>query len=516
VGDRGAGRAGAYSWSGLAAPVGKGCVSCAGGLVIGARRKNWRRARALRLATGLLATVFACGLSGGLGARQALADTLAEAMAAAYLGNPVLQGERARQRATDEQVPQALSGWRPTVILRGDGGFEQDRRRAEGSLPPPGDDFGLTTTTSGDNTPARFAIGLSQPIFRGFKTVSETERAEANVAAGQQDLLGVEQQVLLDATAAYMDVVRAREIVTLRERNVEALAEQLRGAQARFNVGEITRTDVEQARARLSRAEADLAVARANLAAAAAFYVQVIGHAPATLRYPAIPTLVPASLDEALAMANQLNPLLLSAAFNAEAARHQIDFVQADLLPSVSLEAEFRASHEPQPGTRSSQAGSVLGVLQVPLYQAGRVSSEVREAKQLASQARIQIIEAGRSVRESVVRTWNVFVSSAETIEALQAQVTANELALEGVTQEALVGTRTTLDVLDAVQELVQSQVDLANARRDRVVAAYQLIATTGRLTAPNLALAVPYYDPDGHYLKTRNRVFGVTTETVD
>jgi outer membrane protein len=374
----------------------------------------------------------------------------------------------------------------------------------------------VTDTNSGDNTPARFAIGLSQPIFQGFRTVRETERAEANVAAGQQDLLAVEQEVLLDATAAYMDVVRDREIVALRQRNVGALSEQLRGATARFDVGEITRTDVEQARARQSLAQAELSVARANLAAAVAFYVQVVGHAPGTLGYPRITDLVPSSLEEALALANELNPVILAAAFNAEAARHQIGFVQADLLPSVSLEAEFRASHNPSPGVLSSEAGTVLGVLQVPLYQAGRVSSRVREAKQIASQRRIQIIEAGRAVRESVVRTWNIYVSSADTIESLQDQVAANELALEGVNQEALVGTRTTLDVLDAERELVLSQVSLVNARRDRVVAAYQLIATTGRLTAPNLGLAVPYYDPDGHYLSTRGRFFGVTTDTVD
>jgi TolC family type I secretion outer membrane protein len=313
-----------------------------------------------------------------------------------------------------------------------------------------------------------------------------------------------------------MDVVRFREIVTLRQRNVGALGEQLRGADARFSVGEITRTDVEQAKARLSLSHAQLAVARANLAASAATYVRVVGRAPGTLGYPALPSLVPASLDEALAIADRLSPEILAAAFNAEAARHQIDFVQAELLPRLSLEAEFRATHDPSPQVLNSEQGTVLGVLEVPLYQAGRVSSQVREAKQVASQRRIQIIEAGRAVREAVVTTWNIFVSSAETIASLQDQVSANQLALEGVTQEALVGTRTTLDVLDAEQDLVGSQVALVDARRARVVAAYQLIAATGRLTAANLALAVPYYDPDVHYDATRYRAYGVNTDTVD
>jgi hypothetical protein len=282
------------------------------------------------------------------GRAMAAADTIAEAMASAYLGNPTLQAERARQRATDEQVPQALSGWRPTVVLRVDGGYEWGRSTTEGpaAVPVP-DPPTVTRTTSGDNTPARVSIGLSQPIFRGFRTVSETARAEANVAAGGQILLAVEQQVLLDASVAYMNVLRDREIVVMRQRTVEALGEQQRGAQARFDVGEITRTDVEQARARLSRAEAELAAARANLAASAALYVQVIGHAPGTLRYPEVSARVPRTLEEALAIANRLNPQLLAAAFNAEAARHQIDFVQADLLPSISLEADFRATRDP-------------------------------------------------------------------------------------------------------------------------------------------------------------------------
>jgi outer membrane protein len=432
-------------------------MTCAGYVVSGGRRSIGARRGLCACPPGLWRCLSRAGFGGG----QARADTLAEAMAAAYLGNPVLQGERARQRATDEQVPQALSGWRPTVTLSGDGRLRmgQEHRRNGSGIPrrrptTPTDDQELTTTPRHD-----FAIGLSQPIFRGFRTVSETARAEANVAAGQQTLLAVEQKVLLDATAAYMDVLRDRESWRCASATSRLWASSFAAPNARFNVGEITRTDVEQASARLSLAQAELAVARANLAAAAAFYVQVVGHAPGTLLYPQLPLWSRRASMRRWPRPIELNPEILAAAFNAEAARHQIGVVQADLLPRVSLEAEFRASHEPNAGVLSSQAGSVLGVLQVPLYQAGRVSSQVREAKQVASQRRIQIIEAGRAVREAVVRTWNVFQSSAETIASLEAQVAANELALEGVGQEALMGTRTTLDVLDAEQELVLSQV---------------------------------------------------------
>jgi outer membrane protein TolC len=226
--------------------------------------------------------------------------------------------------------------------------------------------------------------------------------------------------------------------------------------------------------------------------------------------------LVPKSLEEALALADRLNPQILAAAFNADAARHNIDLAVGALLPTISLEAEYRAARQPDLSVIKNEHAAVLGVLQMPLYQAGRVASQVREAKQVASQRRIEIVEAGRAVREAVVRTWNIFIAAGETIESLRAQVAANELALEGVRQEAQVGTRTTLDVLDAERLLVTSQVSLVTAQREQIVAAYQLIAATGRMTARNLRLPVAAYEPDEHYLKTRGRWIGIGTDTVD
>lgn len=466
---------------------------------------RWRLALRFALGAGAVALSLATGHMGPAGAQE----TIAGALALAYGGNPTLQADRARQRATDELVPQALSGWRPTVIANGDTGYESHSSRIKTS-------DGNSLTSTGDHNPLRFAIGLSQPIFRGFRTVSETAAAEATVAAGQQNLLAVEQEVLLNAATAFMDVLRDRAVILLRQRNVTALGEQLRAAQARFDVGEVTRTDVEQGRAASSLAEAELAVARANLAASVAFYVQMIGRQPGSLRYPPVSPLVPKSLDEALALADRLNPQILAAAFNADAARYNIDLAVGALLPTISLEAEYRAARQPDLSVTKNQHAAVLGVLQMPLYQAGRVASEVREAKQVASQRRIEIVEAGRAVREAVVRTWNIFVAAGETIESLRAQVAANELALEGVRQEAQVGTRTTLDVLDAERLLVTSQVSLVTAQRDQIVAAYQLIAATGRMTARNLRLPVAAYEPNEHYLKTRGRWIGIGTDTVD
>lgn len=429
------------------------------------------------------------------------AETIASALASAYEGNPTLRAERARQRATDEQVPQALSGWRPTVIANGDGGVEWS---------------GVHPGTNHRTAPATASVNLSQPIFRGFKTVSSTRLAEANVAAGRQNLLAVEQEVLLDGATAFMNVLRDRAIVDLRIKNVSVLSEQLKASQVRFDVGEITRTDVEQSRARLSLSQAELAVARANLQSSIAFFVRVIGRSPTALVYPKISKRVPKNLEAAVAQAERINPNILLAAFNEEAARHNIDFVRGDLFPVLSLEAGYQISREPNPGTHSADQGTILGTLTVPLYQAGRVGSQIREAKHVASQRRIEIVEASRSVREAVVRSWHILISAAQTIEALRTQVSANQLALEGVRQEALVGTRTTLDVLDAEQELVNSQVSLVSAQRDQIVAAYQLIAAIGRMTARDLGLDVEYYDPESNYLEVRNKWFGTSVNTVD
>jgi TolC family type I secretion outer membrane protein len=436
-----------------------------------------------------------------LAAPASAAETIAAAMAAAYSGNPTLRAERARQRATDEQVPQALSGWRPTVVGNGDSGFQWQK---------------IDSSKWSDTTPSNLSINLTQPIFNGFKTVTGTRIAEATVNAGRQNLLAVEQQVLLDAATAFMNVLRDRAIVGLRQRNVEVLTEQLRASRVRFEVGEITKTDVEQSRARLSLSEAELAVAKANLEASIAFFVRAIGHSPGSLTYPKISKRLPKNLPAAIATAERLNPQILLAAFNEEAARYSIDFVTGDLLPSLSLEAAYQYSREPNTTIKNLNEGTVLGSLTVPLYQGGRVGSQVREAKQVASQRRIEILEASREVREAVVRTWHIFVAAGQTITSLRTQVAANQLALEGVRQEALVGTRTTLDVLDAEQELVNSQVSLVSAQRDQIVAAYQLIASTGQMTARNLGLSVEYYDPEENYRNVRHKWGGTEADTID
>jgi TolC family type I secretion outer membrane protein len=462
------------------------------------------------LLTALALTAF-CVFLGGT-TKPAAAESLGEALAAAYEGNPTLRAERARQRATDEQVPQALSGWRPIVNIEAQLAYDiNDVDNAQANF------FNASPNEPVETYPAGVRINLAQPIFRGFRTVEATARAEATVRAGRQNLLAVEQQVLFNTVQAYMNVLRDRQIVRLLERNVAALQEQLDAAQTRFNVGEVTRTDVAQARSRLAEAQSGLSTARFNLVTSTANYTNVVGHPPGKLAYPKIAKL-PKTLELAVEIADRLNPNILSAAFIEDAAIHEIEVQRGSLLPEISLEASASENTDDLRGEPlvDVQNLTVAGVVTVPLYQAGSVYSAVRQSKQVASQRRIQVVEAGRNVREAVVSSWDAVQTTYRNIALRKVQVSAAQLALEGVRQEYLVGSRTTLDVLNAEEELNNARIALAQEERDLIVAAYQVLGSIGKLTAQNLRLNVDYYDVEENYLKVRNKWFGTHADTVD
>lgn len=423
-----------------------------------------------------------------------MAETLAQALKSAYMKHPGLEADRARQRGVDEGVSQAVSGWRPTIVANGDAGVQKS------------DSTGFKSVKT---NPAGFSITLTQPVFNGFKTVAGTKQAEAFVNAGRQQLLAFEQSVLLDSVIAYMGVIRDQRIVHLRRQNVSFLISQLSASKARFSVGEITRTDVAQSRARLASSRSELAVARSNYAASVASYIRVIGHQPSKLRFPAISRRMPRSLQVALATAARTSPTILAAAFNHRAAKENIKVLRGDLLPTLSIQAQYSLRSEPSSTIKRTGTGTLQGVLSVPLYQAGRVYSQVRQAKQQASESQLQILDSRRQVRQAVVSTWNAYVASREAITSTKAQVSANALALSGVRQEAMVGSRTTLDILDAKRELVNSQVQLATAQNNEIVSAYQLIAATGQMTVRNLRLSVPVYDPSVNANHVRGKLFG-------
>jgi TolC family type I secretion outer membrane protein len=397
-------------------------------------------------------------------------------------------------------VPQALSGWRPTVIV-------------DGSLSNEWSDSNVGPST--EFSPKSFSIGLSQPIFRGFKTINGTKSAEANVEAGKQGLLAAEQDILFQAIQAYMNVIRDRQVVVLRQKNVDVLKKQLGAADEQLKVGEITRTDVAQARAGVSEAQSNLAFAKSNLAASVANYVNVVGHKPGNLKYPKL-TKLPKTLDEAQAIAEELNPNILAAAYVEKASNYDTEVVKGDLLPVVDLLASATLNDNPSPAESWSKRATVAVVLTIPLYKAGRVYSSVRQAKQVASQRRLEVIQAGRAVRESVSISWNDLIAAREIIRSAKAQVSAADLALDGVRQEYLVGSRTTLDVLDAETEVVNARIILVTAERDQIVKAYQILASIGRLTARDLSLPVEYYDPDENYLNVRGKWIGTGAETIE
>lgn len=428
------------------------------------------------------------------------AESLADAMRAAYRKNPTLNAERARQRATDELVPAAKSGWRPTIIA----GATAEQQWSDTSRTP-----------SDDNASLNLNIQLSQPIFRGFKTVEGIASAKANVEAGRQQLLAVEQAVLFDVVSAYLGVVRDRQILSIRLQNVSNLQKQARAAQARFEVGEVTRTDVSQARARVSAAQGEVASSRANLEASIAAYVNVVGKKPGKLKYVRLGKL-PVSLESALNKAEEINPNILAASWVFDASLHDVEVAKGDLLPEISLRATGSYTVQPQTGVKSAESATIQGVVTVPIYQSGREYAAIRQSKQVASQRQVQIIEATRSVREQVTVYWYALVSARQAITAAKAQVAAAVLALDGINQEYLVGSRTTIDVLNAEQEVLNARLGLINAEYGQFLSTYQLYQAIGKLTARHLGLRGYYYDPKDNYRVVKDKWIGTDIEGED
>lgn len=432
-----------------------------------------------------------------LGAAPASAMTLEEALAAAYVGNPTLQAQRAALRATDEQVPQALSGWRPQVSVNASTG----RAWIDGSA----------TVPNVDRDPTQAAATITQPVFRGFRTINGVEAAENAVLAGRSQLTSVEQQILLNAVDIYSGVLRDQAVVELNANNEQVLRRQLGATNDRFQVGEITRTDVSQAESRVSGARASRIAAESQLMSSRATFQRIVGVPPEDLKVPAQLPPLPQSLEETVARALEMQPDVLAAQYAARAAEDTIDVVKGELLPDVSLQASHSRGWETQSPDTRLNATQITANLTVPLYQSGAVYSRVREAKQVASQRRMQVDQAQVAAREAAIQAWETLVAARAEIESRQAQVEASSTALEGVQREAQVGARTVLDVLDAEQELLDANVNLVRARHNERVAAFRLLAATGGLTAGNLGLPVEVYDPSQHYKAVRNQWFGTS-----
>ncbi|MCZ7656669.1 MAG: TolC family outer membrane protein [Xanthobacteraceae bacterium] len=434
------------------------------------------------------------------------AGSLESALAQAYNNNPQLNAQRASVRATDETVSQALAGYRPRVSAGADAGI-QSFESTTASI------FGGKTVTRDVLHPRGANISAVQTVFNGFRTGNQTRQAEATVLSAREALRNVEQSVLLDAVTAYMNVLRDGAILDLQRRNVEVLDEQLRQTRDRFNVGEVTRTDVAQAESRQAAARSQVLAAEANLKTSRAAYRRVIGVEPANLR-PGMPVdrLFPRSLEGAVGLGHNEHPQVIAAQYTVDAAQFAVKVAESQLSPTVTLEGNVQKRWDLGPGTFDQFTATGLTRLSVPIYQGGAEYSAIRQAKETLGQRRIELDFARDQVRALVVQAWGQLEATKAQIQAAQAQVTAAEVALNGVREEARVGQRTTLDVLNAQQELVNARVALVTAQRDRVVASFTLLSAVGRLSAQVLRLPVASYDARVHYHQVRDKWFGVRT----
>lgn len=446
--------------------------------------------------TGILALLLT-----GSAAASAQAVELTEALAQAYSGNPTLDAARASLRATDEGVPEALSGWRPTII----GQAEAGKTWVDQNTPMLMDD---------DFEPRRFGVTVSQPIFNGFETVYSTSAAEKRVLSGRASLEDTEQQVLFQAVRAYMQVVRDQAVLELNRNNEQVIATQLQATNDRFEAGEVTRTDVAQAESRLQGAIAGRIAAEGNLTASIAVYRQVIGEEPVDLRMPTQQLVLPSSKEETVA-GSAGAPQVMAAKYLSEAVKDDIDVAFSELLPTVSIEGSWFRNEEQNASDTGQDSGQIMGVLRVPLYQAGAPDARVRRAKQLYQQSRRQIEEASRASEQTAVDAWQALETAEAQILSFEEQVRATEVALDGVKQEQLVGARTVLDVLDAELEALNAKVSLVEAQTTAVAARYAVLGAVGRLTAKELGLDVGLYDPAEHYEGVRDKFIG-TGPSVD
>lgn len=413
-------------------------------------------------------------------APPAFAQTLEEALSAAYHSNPTIGAERARQRATRQQTPQAIANALPQVTgaasyIKNDGTTTLDNRFFGVTTPP-------TRVVESNFNTTIYQVSGEQPIFTGFRNFNAIRAARARVKAGAAELALVEQDVLTRAAGAYFDVVRDMEVFDANTNNVEVLIRQKRESDLRFEVGEVTRTDVAQAEARLAQARANLTTAQARLAVSRATFVEIIGDAPSTLEDDPVLPAVPASLEEALSISREGAPSIIRSRMAERAQRRNVQVAKGAFSPTISLTAQYQFADQPSISAIEDEQFAYGARATVPIFLGGLNISRVREAKALHDQSRRQVEEAERRADAAVTGAFEQLQAARANIRSATAQVAAGELALNGVRREAQLGVRTTLNVLDAEQEFLNAKVALANAERDARLATFQLLAAMGAL----------------------------------
>jgi outer membrane protein len=442
----------------------------------------------------------------GFAATAASGESLPEALVKAYQTNPQLNAERARQRATDESVPQALAGYRPQIIASLSVGLHAVRNL----LPD-------NTFQSATLKPWTIGVTVTQTLFNGFKTASSVRVAELQVKSGREALRNVGQGVLLDAVTAYTNVLANQSLVEAQRSNVAFLRETLGITQRRLNAGDVTPTDTAQAEARLSRGLADLNAAEVNLAVSQATYAQVIGNPPGQLKVAdAVDRYLPRTRDDATTLAFKENPAVLAAGFDVDVASTTIHVAESSLMPTVTLQgnASHSSDSDPTLSTFRTDQASVLGQINAPIYDGGTAASQTRQAKELTAQSRQVLDQVRNQARTAAVGAWVANEGAKVAVAASESEVRAATVALQGVQKEAQGGQRTTVDVLNSQADLISAKARLIGAQRDRVIASYTLLSAIGRLDVKTLALNTPDYLPETHYHQVRDAWEGLRTRT--
>jgi outer membrane protein len=465
--------------------------------------------RGVKVFTGAAAAVL---LLAWMGPTPALADTIEAALVRAYQNNPQLNAQRAVVRSTDENVPQALSGYRPRVAVTASAGFQYtDTLTITGGRDIAGNPLIARTGIHGTNAPRSIGTTVTQTLFNGQQTANRTRAAESQVSGAREGLRVLEQSVLLSAATIYMDYLRDSAIVEVQKSNVRVLEQTLKQTQDRFSVGEVTRTDVAQSEAQLAAGKTQLLTAEANLTTTRSNFRRIIGNEPQALA-PGSPVdrFLPGTLPSAVDLGLTQNPNVTAAMFGIDVSYLQVKVNEGALLPTVTLQAAVQQSNEQTLTINRSFGASALAQVSVPVYQGGGEYALIRQSKESLAQQRLFLEQTRDQTRANVVTAWGQLVAGKAQVQSAQSQVSASEIALNGVREEAKAGQRTTLDVLNAQQALVNARVALVTAQHDRVVASYAVLNAVGRLSPIVLKLSTTVYDPSVHYHQVRDSWYGV------
>ncbi|BBC00129.1 TolC family type I secretion outer membrane protein [Bradyrhizobium elkanii USDA 61] len=444
-----------------------------------------------------------------MGPVPALADTIEAALVRSYQNNPQLNAQRAQVRSTDENVPQALSGYRPKVALTASAGYQYtDTLTTQG-----GDANNLVRTQiHGANAPRSAGLTVNQSLFNA-QNAPRVRAAESQVSAAREALRVLEQTVILSAATIYMDYLRDSAIVEVQRSNTRVLEQTLKQTQDRFNVGEVTRTDVAQSEAQLAAGKTQQLTAESNLTTTRSNFRRIIGNEPQNLA-PGSPVdrFLPTTLAAAVELSLTQNPNVTSAMYGVDVNFLQVKVSEGALFPSVNLQTSVQQQYEQTMISQRAFSAGTAVQLSVPLYQGGAEYSLIRQSKESLAQQRLVLEQTRDQARANVVTAWGQLVAGKSQVASAQAQVTASEIALNGVREEAKAGQRTTLDVLNAQQALVNARNALVTAQHDRVVASYNVLSAVGRLSPQVMGLSTNVYDPSVHYQQVRDNWAGVRT----